>query len=474
MNQMSKKLLSAVLALIMLFSAMVPSYAMSRPVWDAYWETTEAQAGVTMFPGSSESERRFTWYSDKESTPIVEIKKLGSSSATSVQGECVATEDGRYANRVTVTGLTAGVTYSYSCKSEGYQSKWYTFTTEDDNNFSAIYVTDVHISYDDKNELHLSDTAYNYNQVIEAARMKNSSLSLLLSAGDQASEGREDEYIGFSSSPAGRTLTVAPSIGNHDRKGVAFKTFKNLPNEQTGAMVSSYIGGNYWFVKGDVLFLVMDTNNASGMDHAKFIRKAVKANPDVKWKVLMAHHDLYSGRIPRRESENQLLRILWAPIIDQFDIDLALLGHSHYYTVSNVLYSSETVSPVTNHSTVTNPAGTLFMVSGSINRPRDEEEIGLSENIGIDYLTQEKIYNILDFSEDKITVKSYTLESNELFASYVIEKTTDNGGHPEKRTPIYSGVVRFIGTVYALFNNIGVYSDLKEDGYDVGFFETVF
>ena len=474
MNRTSKKILSTVLALVMLFTAVVPSYAMTKPSWDSYWETDEAHSGITMFPGSNESERNFTWYTSSESTPSVEIKVLGESSAKTVQGECLATKDGRYVNYVTVTSLEEGVAYSYRCKSEGFESRWYSFATENDNSFSALYVTDVHVSYDDKNEASLSDTAYSFNQVIEAARMKSNSLTLVLSAGDQASEGREDEYIGFASSPAGRTLTFAPAIGNHDRKGIAFKTYKNFPNEQKNAMVSSYIGGNYWFVKGDVLFLVVDTNNGSGTDHAKFIRKAIKENPDAKWKVMMAHHDLYSGRIPRRESENQFLRLLWAPIVDQFGIDLVLLGHSHYYTVSNVLYNSKTVSPLENHATITDPAGTIYMVSGSLNRPRDEEEIGLSENIGIDYLTQEKIYNIIDFKDDSITVKSYTLESNEMFASYTIEKTSKDGGHPDKMTAFYQPIVRFIGTIYAFFNNIGVYSNLKEDGIDIGFFEAIF
>lgn len=474
MSKITKKLLSVALAAIIAFSAIMPSFAMSEPVWDEYWETAEAQSGLIVYPGSNETERNISWYSDSDAEARVEVKKLGSNDVETFTAESVATDDGRYAKKVTVAGLEAGVTYSYRCISEGFESRWYNFTTEDDNNFSAVYVTDIHISYDDKNPDHLSDTAYNFNQVIEAARMKSSSLSLLLSAGDQASEGREDEYIGLASSPAGRTLSIATTIGNHDRKGVAYKTFNHVPNEQENAMVSSYIGGNYWFVKGDVLFLVMDTNNGSGLDHAKFIRKAIKENPDVKWRVVMGHHDLYSGRIPRRESENQFLRILWAPIIDQFDIDLVLLGHSHYYTVSNVMYNNKTVSKVENNATVTDPAGTVYMVSGSLNRPRDDEEIGLSENIGIDYLTQEKIYNILDFTDDSITVKSYALESDTMFASYTIEKTSDEGGHPNKLMAFYQPIVRFIGTIYGFFNNIGVYNTLTKDGYDVNFFEALF
>lgn len=190
---------------------------------------------------------------------------------------------------------------------------------------------------------------------------------------------------------------------------------------------------------------------------------------------MMFHHDLYGGRIPRRESENALLRILWAPIADEFGIDLVLMGHSHYYTVSNVMYNNKTVAPVTNGGTVTDPEGTVYMVSGSLNRPRNDEDISLGENVGIEYLTQDKIYNLIDFTEDSITVKSYAIESETCFSSFTIEKSSKDGGHSDKMPPLYNFIVRFIGTVYAVFNNIGVYGDLKNDkGYNVKFFEVLF
>lgn len=191
---------------------------------------------------------------------------------------------------------------------------------------------------------------------------------------------------------------------------------------------------------------------------------------------MMCHHDLYSGRLPHREDENELLRMLWGPMADEFGIDLVLLGHSHYYTVTNVLYDGENVSPMTSGGVINDAAGSIYMVSGSINRPRNDDvnNLGLSDKVGAAYLTDEKIYNILDFTEDSITVKSYTLESGKMFNSFTITKSSNNGGHPKAKFNPFNGFVRFVGTVYALFNNIGVYSSLTEKGYDVGFFETVF
>lgn len=477
MKMFNKRLTAVFLALIMLFTVTVPSFAATyRDYWtSAYWATEDAQAGIIMFPGADDSSRNFNWYSDEESVPEIRLSlNFDMSEATSFKGYTVKTYSGNFANKVTVTGLEQGKTYYYQCISGSFESRVYAFKTDADDSFTAMYVTDIHVSYDAKNPSHLPETAYNFDMTVNEALETNGDISLILSAGDQASEGLQSEYIGLAATPNVKSIPVATTIGNHDRKGVEYKTFTNMPNEQD-MMVSSYVGSNYYFVKNNVLFLVMDSNNASATDHRNFVKKAVKENPDVNWKVMMFHHDLYGGRIPHRESENKLLRILWAPIADEFGIDLVLMGHSHYYTVSNVMYNNKTVAPVTNGGTVTDPEGTVYMVSGSLNRPRDDEDISLGANVGIEYLTQDKIYNLIDFTEDSITVKSYAIESDACFSSFTIEKTDADGGHSDKKPPLYNFVVRFIGTVYAVFNNIGVYDDLKNDkGYNVKFFELLF
>lgn len=475
MKTLSKRALSLLLAAIIIVSAAIPTFA-SDVAWDAWWSSAESQSGINVFPGSDESERLFSWYSDSESEPRVELYTLNESKKFT--GSCTRTYGGSYVNKVAVTGLEADTTYSYRCFSGNYKSTIYTFTTGggDSKDFSAMYVTDVHITYDENNPDGLKETAYNFNNTIASAKLKNPDISLILSAGDQASEGLESEYRAFSSTPLGRSMSIATAAGNHDRKGVDYKTFKFMPNERKSNYESSYITSDYYFVKGDVLFLVMDSNSGSGMDHHAFIKNAVKENPDVKWRVMMMHHDLYSGRIPHRESENKMLRLLWGPMADEFNIDLVLLGHSHYYTVSNVLCGNKTVAPMTQNGVLTDPNGTVYMVSGSINRPRndDEDSLGLSDNIGYAYLTQEKIYNIIDFTEDSLTVSSYTVESGEKFNSFTINKTSQQGGHTKAFPNPFNAFVRFVGTVYTMFNNISVYQKLTDKGYDVKFFDVVF
>ena len=480
MKTASKKFTTAVLAVVIALTAIIPSFAASDIAWEALWEK-EYENGVILFPGSDESEINVSWYHTEKTEPKVVLSENAFlTDSKTFTGECEETYEGDYANRVTVTGLKAGETYYYQCVSGDFKSTVYSFETDENaNEFSALYMSDIHVSIDEndtegENE-ELIRTAKMFEEITKEAVAKNDDISIILSTGDQASLGRQEEYKGLSAALAVKSMPIATTIGNHDRKGVAYKTFGNKPNEQDDAMVSSYIGGNYWFTKGDVLFLVMDSNNASGLDHRKFIKEAVKANPDAKWKIMMAHHDLYSGRIPHRESENALLRLLWAPLADEFGIDLVLLGHSHYYTVTNVLYNQKTDQPFA--ETMTNPEGTLYMVTGSITRPRDDSEIGLNDQWVGSWNTpdERQIYNVLDFTEDTLTVSSYYKGEDAAFNKYTIVKTDKDGGHPDKFSPIYNPVIRLIGTVYGLFNNIGVYDDLTNRyGYDVHFFEIVF
>ena len=451
----------------------------TKDEWDSYYAaSTEAiDAAVMMTPGSDETERYVSWYSDADSGSVTLLDALGSKVNT-FNTVANPTPQGDYRLGAVISSLEAGKTYSCYCQSGDFTSDIYTFKTDSDKSFTAMYTTDIHISKSDVDENAIRDKAYNLNTVITAASAKaalnGNTLDLILSAGDQASDGLREEYVGLCSTPYIKSIPFSTTIGNHDRKSVDYRYFTFQPN--TAEMrLKSYVGTDYWFVKGDVLFLVMDSNNISMGDHRRFVKAAVEANPDVKWRVAVMHHDLYSGRIPHRESENKWLRIMWAPIADEFGFDLCLLGHSHYYTISNVLYNNETVTVTENGGTLTNPEGTVYMVSGSINNPRDDDDVGLSENIGHAYLTEEKIYNLIDFSEDSIVINSYTLESDAKIGSITIEKTTDEGGHVYK-TPAkwYYPLDDEIIFIAAYINNIGRYYDNTQLGYDIPLFEGLF
>ncbi len=468
----AKSILSLVLAAIMLCTATVSSSAVS--LWDVYWaDTEEVSRGIIMQPGKTESERNFSWYMPESVTSCsVELStNMLMAGAETFEGEVISDRHGSNVAKVTVTGLREGETYYYTCVTGTEKSSVYSFETVDGDSFSALYMSDIHISLDEEAG-DVKATAYEFADLLTEVTLKND-INMILSAGDQASDGLLAEYQGLTFSPVARSLTFATAIGNHDRKGIAYKYFTNLPNEDEG-MISSPQGGNYYFVKGEVLFLVIDSNNASATDHRNFIKNAVKENPDIKWRVVMMHHDLYGGSIESRESENNLLRLLLSPIFDEFNIDLVLTGHSHHYSISHVLYNGKIAQELDNGATVNNAQGTVYMVSASVGRAREDGEYSDKVAIGMDEFT-DKLYNIIDFSEDAITVTTYERGSSEEFASFTLTKDDDfDAPGISFFRKLLGKFFAAIGTIYAVFNNIGRYSDLTEDGFNVDFFETVF
>ncbi len=481
-----KKTLRTAAALLLCLSILmslqgVQGFALTQEEWNSYWQTSSAtiDAGVIVAPGQYESERRFSWYSGEyEGDCEVKISlNADMSNAMTFTGVFEETPQGDRSNEVVATGLLPGKTYYYTCNSGDFTSPIATITTLVGDDFSALYVSDVHISKSDEDAMAVRDNAYKFHSVIDEATGRRADLALILSAGDQASAGLREEYVGYAASPLFKNLTTAITIGNHDKKYIDYKYFTNNP-EINAPGVNAYIGSDYWFVKGDALFLIMDSNNADADYHRSFIRRAVRANPDVKWRIAMFHHDLFGGRIESRESENELLRLIWLPIFDEFAVDLALFGHSHYYTVSNVIYKGESVMDMEAGSVIENAPGTVYMVTGSINRPReldDGEVPPLGQNVGYSYLSGESIYNVLTFSETSITVNSYTLGTQDAFNTFTLTKNSQQGGHPDELGAFYNFILRFIGKVVAIFGNIGDAYDMYDKfGIRLPIFEALF
>ncbi|MBQ7295333.1 MAG: metallophosphoesterase [Clostridia bacterium] len=476
-----RKTIAVILSAIMIFACCGNAAAadMTKEVWDTRWaeDTKEISAAVTMFPGSDENDRNIAWYSASEDGYALLSGINGTEKITAASKE---TAQGDYRLSVSFTDLAEGE-YTYKCVSGDFESETYSFSVKSADTFTAMYVTDIHVGEDDEDVFAVRDSAFKTNETFATAYNKaqqtGDGLDLIISSGDQASLGLRSEYAGLSSNVYTKSIPFATSIGNHDRKSVDYKYYTNLPNESEIINFKSYIGTDYWFRQGDVLFLMFDSNNTSMAGHRYFAKQAVRENKDCKWRVAVFHHDLYGGRIPHRESENALLRLLWAPMADEFGFDLCLLGHSHYYTMSNVLYNNKTVESIAGKDSVTDPKGTIFMVSGSLNNPRDDtdeegNEPPVGENIGYSYLTTEMIYNLLEFSGDSITIKSYTVESDELINTFTINKTSKEGGHKYRTAmSLLNPLVHFITRIVNVINNIGMYQDYKDQGHDVPFFE---
>ncbi len=476
----TKRFLCIILVFVMLFNLSSVSFAafeeISKGIWDKVWDSkTDAnETAVTMFVGNDENDRTIAWYSDADEG-YVELQSIKGSEKINASAKKTAEGDNRLS--VTLTDLEAGL-YTYKCVSGDFESEIYTFVIEENENSTVLYVSDIHITENnEENENELRDTSYLWNEVLEdavkTAGFEGNTIDAIVSGGDQASEGLRNEYEGLSAPAIIKSIPLSIAVGNHDRKSVGYKYYTAYPNEAEQTF-KSYIGTDYWFRQGDALFLILDSCNVSMKEHYNFMKDATEQNEDAVWVIAVMHHDMFGGREPWLDTENQMLRLLWTPFFDEFGVDMCLYGHSHYYSVSNVIYGRETVEETGHNAELTDPQGTVYVASGSISRHAsllddDGKTPPVGENAGYTRLEEnETIYNLIEITDDTLTFKSYSAEDNEEFNRLVITKTSKQGGHSYKNSAWYlKPVAFFVGRIVNIINNVDMYKRYKEQGFDV-------
>jgi hypothetical protein len=475
--KLMKKTLALALCLIMAVSVGSTALAVDVPAnWQNKWSDfgKNIAPAVTMFTGSDESERYIAWYSDTDQG-YVELTAKGETKKFTASPTAVP--NGTYRLGAVITDLVAG-DYAYTCHSGDWKSEKYEFTVDKTDSVTALYVSDIHMAIEDENENALMERSYIYNETLRSA-VKNSEggLDIILSGGDQASGGYLEELTAMSSPDYMKTIPFAPTVGNHDRKSVGYKYYTFLPN-QAEMTFKSYIGTDYWVRYGDALFLMFDSCNTSMMGHYRFAKQATKANVDATWVIAVMHHDMFGGREPWLNTENTMLRILWTPLFDEYGVDMCLYGHSHFYSVSDVIYNNKTSLDLEAEKEITDPAGTVYLSTGSVNNfaPLLDDE-GNVPPVGplaaFTYLEEEEpLYTLLDFTKDTLTINSYTVNDDENFYSLTISKSDKQGGHTYKNTKWYmKGFTKFVSVIVNIINNYDMYKRYKDQGFDVSVYE---
>ena len=271
----------AILMSTLAFTTSAGTHTMNDSQWATYWNDYVSDGkAVHLAPGSDDTEMRFAWMSAVNVfEPIVQLSKNADmSGAVIFTGGYMAStgpEDG-YSAHVQVSGLQAGTSYYYRCGTAGNMMPVNSFKTVAGNgDFSAIYVSDIHLAGEELTDESLIDGSKVFRDVLEEAAQKDDQIALIVSGGDQANSGRVPEYVGLFASPLVKTMPFALVAGNHDKNYLNCNYITNNPNIYEGAIAPSLLDGDYWFVKGDVLFVMLDSNNRSGADHYRFVQQAV-------------------------------------------------------------------------------------------------------------------------------------------------------------------------------------------------------
>ena len=276
--------------------------------------------------------------------------------------------------------LTPGTVYSWRVGFDGHWSPIATFRTQDaeQGEFSFLYMSDSHIQ----------DAEYvnHARWCATAAAATAPDAKFCLFPGDFVetgtatnSEWEWERWFEESINPVIMKMPIVPTDGNHDDSKNLNYDYHFNTDVAFYSMVQSakpqFHGITYSFVYGDVLFLVYSLQDwwrsSSGeasmtspylsTDLANWFRQQVAAYPNTKYRITLAHKNIFSGSGHSVDAEIPMFREIMLPVFKECQIDLAIQGHDHCYEVIGpVDPDTKTVVPnaVSNVQTVTVNANT--------------------------------------------------------------------------------------------------------------------
>lgn len=381
-------------------------------------ETTVEQKALNLTIGEDETKMNLTWYANTNTSGTVQLAKAGAmingefpSQFTTVEAtNNQANDKGFYYNQATLANLEENTKYVYRVVNGDQVSKIYDFTTKDfDGSYNFIFAGDPQIgasgsaSKDTEGwDKTLSDSINKFNP------------NFILSAGDQVNTASdENQYSGYLVHEELTSVPQATTIGNHDSSSNAYTQHFNLPNETAKGETAA--GTDYWYVYNNTLFMNINTNNTSTAEHKAFMKEAIKENQDVRWKVVVFHHSVYSVASHSVESSILKRREELTPVFDDLGIDVVLMGHDHVYVRSNMMKGMKVSQETKDLTSATDPEGILYLTANSASGSKYYD---IKTNISTDFVAkmdqskQRSISNI-EVSENSFKVTTYLYNSND-------------------------------------------------------------
>lgn len=428
-----QKLLSVLLVLSVLACALAfSSNAIpDKGTWvNENWSTISSSKGyITLTPGADNTKINFSWQTPmlnkKAEIQISSSASMANSTSLSVKHSLNLFE-GEYTHEATASNLSANTTYYYRYTVSGTWSAVYSFKTSSGDSTRVLFVTDSQLGRSGKSSSDsvLQNDTYGWSKTVELATTANSGINFILSAGDQVEDaGSEKQYTLFESVPQLRNYPIAAAIGNHDYSANNYGYHFNNPNDSTSVIFKNIAGNGYYFLYNDVLFIVLDSNVTIASTHQKILKAAVNAYPNAKWRVVCMHHSPYDANA-EKYSASVKARNYAASYFDDYDIDLCLSGHDHYYSRSFMIKDNALTSDRAVNNVYTNPVGTLY-VSGNSSSGSNYYSVdtsAISSFSDFSYQTNVPCYSLLDVQGSTMSVTTYETGANAVVDTVSIVK----------------------------------------------------
>ncbi len=157
--------------------------------------------------------------------------------------------------------------------------------------------------------------------------------------------------------PLMRSVAMWPALGNHDWH----------VDPEPNFCAQWYLPNNehyYSFDRGNAHFIALDTQDGQIYDRDNqiaWLRADLAAHRNADWTFVFYHHPGYTCTY---KGYDQDVIESFHPVFDEFGVDVVFMGHAHTY---ERLYPMRGATPVNQEQEphYTNPAGTIYVVSGA-------------------------------------------------------------------------------------------------------------
>lgn len=308
--------------------------------------------------GDASSSRGLCWYTDKDSETAARVYENGadiSDTLTFTDVSCEAWE-GNYVHKLTVSGLSAGKTYTYRVGDGSCWSKEGSFTTDDgDDRVNFIAIADVQ-----------AGTLENFQKgaaTLAAANAVMPNADFTANLGDFTNDSTNEEwdYYDEAFSALNLGMTLVPVAGNHDGLGV-WHWFDNMFNLDTSESVQTLNGVNYSFEYGNAHFAVLNTNDmlSISVPQLKWLENDMNST-DCDWKIVFMHKSPYSLGKDAKWPDALYLQESLTKTLDKCGVDLVMSGHDHMYLRTKPLTGNKL-----------SDTGTTYVLAGTAGSKRYE------------------------------------------------------------------------------------------------------
>lgn len=407
----------------------------------------ESLKAISLSVGSTPTELNLNWFSTDSTNGQIQFAKKADmtgnefpeAKAKTVNAKInKAQADGYYANKATMSDLEENTAYVYRVGNNGHWSETYTTTTKSKGDFSFLFAGDPQLGSSgdlasDKDGWKKTLDLVNTNPLFK-------DVHFIQNAGDHVEAGKnESQYDAYLSNYQGSVVYSTPfanAVGNHDYAGTAYNDHFNLPNvSNLGNSGQGNAQGDYYYIYNNALMLVLNSNNRSTAEHEEFIKNTLaktKDNQDIKWKIVVFHHSIYSSASHASDNDILARRDTLAPMFSQNGIDLVLMGHDHVYTRSMLMDGTTALkdesfdkdgNPI--HE-VTDPKGITYITANSASGSKYYE---FTSNLSGDYIAvknQEHTPNItkLDVKDNQLKIVTYRTSDLSVVDDFTINKTS--------------------------------------------------